>query len=81
MDFEYKYTPEQQAFRQEVRSWLNEHVPEAMKSQVDRLDLSDEHYRFWRDMHMRLAEKGWLYPGLAAGCPSPEITADASIVL
>ena len=62
MDFKYQYTPEQQEFRREVRAWLDEYVPESMKAPVDRLDLSDEHYQFWRDMHVRLAEKGWLHP-------------------
>ncbi len=62
MDFKYQYTPEQQEFRREVRAWLDENVPEGMKAPVDRLDLSDEHYQFWRDMHVRLAEKGWLHP-------------------
>ena len=30
MDFEYKYTQEQQDFRQEVRSWLEKNIPEAI---------------------------------------------------
>ena len=62
MDFKYQYTPEQQEFRREVRSWLEENIPESMKSPVDRLDLSEEHYKFWRDMHVKLADKGWLHP-------------------
>jgi alkylation response protein AidB-like acyl-CoA dehydrogenase len=33
-----------------------------MRSPVDRLDLTDEHYEFWREMHPKLAEKGWLHP-------------------
>jgi len=33
-----------------------------MRSPVDRLDLTDEHYKFWREMHPKLAEKGWLQP-------------------
>ncbi len=62
MDFEYKYTQEQQDFRQEVRSWLEKNIPEAMQAPVDRLDLSEEQYHFWRGMHQQLAAKGWLYP-------------------
>ena len=31
MDFALPYTKEQEEFRQEVRSWLDENVPEEMK--------------------------------------------------
>ena len=62
MDFKYAYTKEQEEFRKEVRAWLEENIPDEMRSPVDRLDLSDEHYKFWREMHPKLAEKGWLYP-------------------
>ena len=62
MDFRYHYTEEQEAFRKEVREWLAENIPDDMKSPVDRLDLSEEQYRFWREMHQKLAEKGWLFP-------------------
>ena len=61
MDFAYTYTKEQEEFRQEVRTWLEDNIPEDMKAPVDRLDLSDEHYTFWRAKHKVLAEKGWLY--------------------
>ena len=62
MDFAYTYTKDQEEFRQEVRTWLGENIPENMKAPVDRLDLSEEHYTFWRAMHKVLADKGWLYP-------------------
>ena len=62
MDFKYHYTKDQEDFREEVRAWLEENIPEEMKAPVDRLDLTEEHYRFWRQMHMQLAGKGWLYP-------------------
>ena len=62
MDFAYTYTKEQEEFRHEVRAWLEENVPEKMKAPVDRLDLSEEHYPFWRAMHKVIADKGWLYP-------------------
>ena len=51
MDFKYQYTQEQEDFREEVRSWLEENVPVAMKAPVDRLDLTEEHHRFLRETH------------------------------
>jgi alkylation response protein AidB-like acyl-CoA dehydrogenase len=62
MDFKYNYTREQEEFRQEVRTWLEENIPEGMRAPVDRLDMTEELYRFWREMHKKLAEKGWLWP-------------------
>lgn len=62
VDFEYHYTQEQEDFRQEVRDWLANNIPEEMQEPVDRLDLTQEQYNFWREMHQTLAAKGWLYP-------------------
>ena len=62
MDFAYKYTQEQEDFRDEVRSWLEQNIPAEMRAPTDRMQLSEGQYRFWRDMHKRLAEKGWLFP-------------------
>ena len=62
MDFTYQYTEEQEEFRKEVRSWLQENIPDDKRAPVDRNELSDEMYAWWREMHQTLAEKGWLYP-------------------
>ena len=62
MDFAYKYTQEQEDFREEVRSWLSENIPAEMQAPVDRNKMSEKQYLFWRDMHKTLAQKGWLFP-------------------
>ncbi len=62
MDFALPYTKEQEEFRQEVRSWLDENVPEEMKEPYDSRDFSREQYVFWRETHQKLAAKGWLFP-------------------
>ena len=62
MDFTRTYTPEQEAFRTEVRSWIAENVPDNMKAPIDRDDLSAEQIAWWREKHKELASKGWLYP-------------------
>ena len=51
MDFQYRFTPEQEESRPEVRIWLKANIPEGMKAPVDRLDLTTEHPRFWRGMY------------------------------
>jgi alkylation response protein AidB-like acyl-CoA dehydrogenase len=62
MDFIYKYSQEQEDFRSEVSSWLDQNIPAEMRAPVDRTELTEKQYRFWRDMHKTLAEKGWLFP-------------------
>lgn len=62
MDFGVAYTEEQQQFRKEVRTWIEENVPEDMKEPVDGRDDSEEQWRFWLEKHREMAVKGWLYP-------------------
>ena len=62
MDFAYPYTDDQERFRKEVRTWLEENVPEEMKRPIDRADFNEEHWQFWREKNRELAAKGWLYP-------------------
>ncbi|MBM3138647.1 MAG: hypothetical protein FJZ92_00155 [Chloroflexi bacterium] len=57
VDFAPSYTPEQEAFRSEVRAWLSEHMP---KTGGD-LD-SDENYRKFRQLGRDLGKRGWLRP-------------------
>ena len=62
MDFEVTYTPEQEAFRAEVRAWLIDNIPEGLQQPVDPGDLSLEQYQKLRELGRRLGAKGWLYP-------------------
>jgi alkylation response protein AidB-like acyl-CoA dehydrogenase len=62
MDFAQVYTEEQERFRQEVRTWLEENVPDEMKEPIDLLDYTEEQFWFWRGLHKELGKKGWLYP-------------------
>lgn len=62
MDFALPYTPEQEAFRAEVKKWVEDNVPEEMKNPVDGRKFSKEQYLFWREMHQKIAAKGWLFP-------------------
>ena len=62
MDFVYHYTEEQERFRQEVRAWLDENVPDNMTEPVDPNDLTAEQYAFARELAKKLGAKGWLSP-------------------
>ncbi|MSQ40129.1 MAG: acyl-CoA dehydrogenase [Dehalococcoidia bacterium] len=56
------YTEEQTSFRQEVRAWLEQTIPEEMKRPIDMRGITQEQYLWWREMRKKLAAKGWLYP-------------------
>ena len=60
MDFIHHYTEQQERFRAEVRTWLDENVPDAMTEPMDPNDLTDEQYAFGRELSKKLAAKGWL---------------------
>ena len=62
MEFEPKYTEEQEDFRQEVRHWLRDNVPPSIVHPVDSSDLTYEQYQLRRDLGRKLGDEGWLWP-------------------
>ncbi|MER3397001.1 MAG: hypothetical protein C4315_01250 [Chloroflexota bacterium] len=62
MDFELKYSPEQEAFRKEVRAFLEANIPPDLEEPVDPADLSYEQYLMRRELGRKLGERGWLFP-------------------
>ena len=62
MDFEPRYTAEQEEFRQEVRGWLKDNMPEDIVQPADPIDLTEEQYQKRRDLGRSLGSKGWLWP-------------------
>ena len=76
MDFEPAYTPEQRAFRTEVRDWLDDHVPHVEGDQD-----SDENYAKYRQLSRDLGEQGWLRPTAPTEYGGGGLTIDHAIVL
>ena len=76
MDFEPAYTPEQEAFRGEVRSWLAEHVP-VVEGNPD----SDENYPRYREFGKKLGERGWLRPTAPVEYGGGGLSVDDAIVI
>ncbi len=59
MDF--RFSPEEEAFRQELRAWLGENVPADWEGVF--LEEEEEPWREGRAFVKRLAQKGWVAPG------------------
>ena len=76
MDFEPAYTPEQEAFRQKVRSWLIEHVP-VVEGNPD----SDENYPKYREFGRQLGHRGWLRPTAPVEYGGGGLSVDEAIVI
>ena len=66
MDFAMPYTEEQEQFRQEVRAWLEENIPQERKDPIDARDRTSEDYQWWLEKRKEIAKKGWLYPTFPA---------------
>ena len=51
MAIDLRYTPEQQAFRAEVRAWLEEHVPKKRLASLDTAEGAAQHREWERTLH------------------------------
>ena len=81
MDFEPRYTAEQEAFRTEVQEWLRDNIPAGIEHPADSSDLTYEQYQLRRDLGRRLGEKGWLWPTAPEEYGGGGLTVDHSVVL
>ena len=81
MDFEVTYTPEQEAFRAEVRAWLADNIPEGLEVPIDAGSLSYEQYQKSRELGRRLGAKGWLYPTYPKEYGGGDLSVDFVMIL
>jgi alkylation response protein AidB-like acyl-CoA dehydrogenase len=76
MDFEPAYTPDQEAFRTDVRDWLAEHAPVVEGSRD-----TDENYALFRQFGRDLGARGWLRPTAPVEYGGGGLSVDHAIVL
>jgi alkylation response protein AidB-like acyl-CoA dehydrogenase len=58
MDF--NYTPEEEQFRQEIRSWLEKNLPDDLREGRDEELTQDERWERHKAWHKKLYEGGWV---------------------
>ena len=67
MDFGYQYTEEQQRFRQEVKTWLEDNIPQELRDGWLPQDQDPAAWESCRAFRRLLGENGWLAPTEPAG--------------
>src|SRR3954463_12883969 len=81
---DYVYKTQQQQFRLEVQKWIEANVPqEAMvpPGGGSEEDTGDELQEIARELHLKLGQKGWLYPTYPREYGGGGLTPDHEVVL
>jgi alkylation response protein AidB-like acyl-CoA dehydrogenase len=84
VEFELKYTDEQEEFRREVRAWLDENstMPAALGAPpMLPVDQTREQWEWYRSLQRKLGEKGWLYPTFPKDYGGGGLTVDHAIII
>lgn len=80
VDFSVRYTPAQEAFRAEVRDWIEQNVPNDLRFAIEHGE-SPEQYQARRALGRKMGAKGWLYPMAPAQYGGGGLTLDEAFVL
>jgi alkylation response protein AidB-like acyl-CoA dehydrogenase len=75
------YSAEQESFRAEVLAFLDEEVPAGRRAPIDPERLDDDTYAFFREVHKKMGERGWLYPTYPREYGGGGLTADHEMVV
>ncbi len=81
MEFEPRYSEEQERFREDVRAWMRENVPDDLERPADSADITYEGYQSYRKLGRRLGERGWLWPTAPTEYGGGSLTIDHGIVI
>ena len=74
-------SPEQVAFRKEVRAFLEKTVSPKIEHMADPCDMSFEQYQLRRDLGRALGERGWLYPSMPKEYGGGDLSAEKVAIL
>ena len=80
MDFSVRYTPAQEAFRAEVRAWIEENVPDELRLATEHGETA-QRYQARRALGRKMGARGWLYPMAPAQYGGGGLTLDEAFVL
>lgn len=81
MDFEPRYSPEQEEFRAQARAWLKDNGAGQLAHPADSKDITYDDYVQYRELGRRLGEKGWLWPTAPVEYGGGGLTIDHAIVI
>jgi len=84
MDFQLRYTPEQEEFRKEVRAWMeaNAVMPKELgQLPLDELATTREQWNWCRGFTQRLGHQGWLYPTLPQQYGGGGLSHDQALII
>ena len=79
MEFEIAYTPEQETFRKEVKSWLKENVPPGIVEAPG--EDPPEIWEAKRELGRRLGARGWLWPTMPKQYGGGGLSGDHAIII
>ena len=75
------YTEEQELFRKEVRTWLEENVPEEMKQPIDGDDFTYDQFLFYRELWRNMGQKGWTFPTFPKEYGGGGLSSDHEVII
>ena len=81
MDFEYHYSTEQEAFRTEVKTWLDSNVPEEREHPLDTKHMDPATFEWFTEFRRKLGSKGWLNPTYPTEYGGGGLTAEHNVVI
>ncbi len=81
MNFAIEDSPEQSAFRAEVREFFARSVPSNLEHSVDPCDMSYEQYQLRRELGRRMGAVGWLYPSMPTEYGGGNLSAEKVAIL
>ena len=81
MDFETKYTKEQEEFRIVVREWMEENAPLDLSVPVDGRPLDADSQELVRKFRRKLGAKGWIAPSWPRHMGGAGLSPDMEVIL